>query len=49
MTEYICKDCNGKQYTSVINCTKPCIYCGSKYVKRSEPNGQTILPSKKDK
>ena len=27
MTEYICKDCGGKQYTSSTQDNSPCIYC----------------------
>lgn len=36
MTEYICEECKGKQYTSVTDNNDPCIYCGSKKVKRSD-------------
>jgi len=36
MTEYICLECGGKQYTSNTKSTSPCIYCGGKCEKSHE-------------
>lgn len=38
MLEFVCSDCNGKQYSSVDTNT-PCIYCGKDSVVLVGPAG----------